>query len=181
LKEYRRANGICFTCGEKYEPGHQAKCQKGNIFQLHILTPEDMNTVLTPEVLEQIEQEEKQEEDGLQLSLNAISGTDNLQFIRLRALVQHQMLLMLVDSRSCLVLFSKNMVEKLRMEVEECDLVRIKVASGDVMVSNQRMKEVKWWTRGHTFTFPMRVLDIGVYDSILVFDWLRAHSPMNCD
>ena len=27
----------------------------------------------------------------------------------------------------------------------------------------------------------MRVLDIGVYDSILGFDWLRAHSPMNCD
>jgi hypothetical protein len=52
FKEYRRANGICFTCGEKYEPGHQAKCQKGNIFQLHILTPEDMNTVLTPKVLE---------------------------------------------------------------------------------------------------------------------------------
>jgi hypothetical protein len=27
----------------------------------------------------------------------------------------------------------------------------------------------------------MRVLDIGVYDSILGFDWLRAHSPMNYD
>jgi hypothetical protein len=24
-------------------------------------------------------------------------------------------------------------------------------------------------------------VDIGVYDSILGFDWLRAHSPMNCD
>jgi hypothetical protein len=91
------------------------------------------------------------------------------------------MLLMLVDSGSSTIFISKQMVEKLRLEVEECDLVKIKVASGDIMVSTRRVREVKWWTGGHTFVFPMRVLDIGVYDSILGFDWLRAHSPMNCD
>jgi hypothetical protein len=52
LKEYRRANGLCFTCGEKFEPGHQARCQRGNTVQLHVLAPEDMEKVLTPEVLE---------------------------------------------------------------------------------------------------------------------------------
>jgi hypothetical protein len=87
---------------------------------------------------------------------------------------------MLVDSGSSTSFITKQMVEKLRVEVEECDLVRVKVASGDVMVSTQRVKEVKWWIGGHTFSFPMRVLDIGVYDSILGFDW-RAHSPMNFD
>jgi hypothetical protein len=35
------------------------------------------------------------------------------------------------------------------------------VASGDIMVSDQRVEEVKWWTGGHTSMFPMRVLDIG--------------------
>lgn len=67
---------------------------------------------------------------------------------------------MLVDSGSSTSFISKQMV-KLRLEVEECDPVRIKVASGDIMMSNQRVKEMKWWTGGHTFTFPMRVLDIG--------------------
>ena len=61
LKEYRRVNGLCFTCGEKFEPGHQARCQRGNAVQLHVLVPKDMEKVLTPEVLEQIEQEEKHE------------------------------------------------------------------------------------------------------------------------
>jgi hypothetical protein len=181
LKEYRRVNGPCFTCGEKFEPGHQARCQRGNAVQLHVLVPEDMEKVLTPEVLEQIEQEEKQEEEELKLSLNAINGDDDSQCIRLRALIQHQMLLMLVDSRSSTNFIRKQMVEKLKLEVEECDLVKVKVASGDIMVSTQRVREVKWWTGGHTFVFPMRVLDIRVYDSILGFDWLRAHSPMNCD
>jgi hypothetical protein len=26
----------------------------------------------------------------------------------------------------------------------------------------------------------MRVLDIGVYDAILGYDWLKSHSPMIC-
>jgi hypothetical protein len=25
VREYRRANGLCFICGDKFEPGHQAK------------------------------------------------------------------------------------------------------------------------------------------------------------
>jgi hypothetical protein len=28
LMEFRRANGLCFTCREKFEPGHQGKCPK---------------------------------------------------------------------------------------------------------------------------------------------------------
>jgi hypothetical protein len=29
LRDFRRLNGLCFGSGEKYEPGHQAKCPKG--------------------------------------------------------------------------------------------------------------------------------------------------------
>jgi uncharacterized OB-fold protein len=77
LKEYRRVNGLCFTCGETFEPGHQARCQRGNTIQLNVLAPEVMGKILTLEVLEQIEQEEKQEEEELKLSLNAINGADD--------------------------------------------------------------------------------------------------------
>jgi hypothetical protein len=28
VKEYRRQNGLCYTCGDKFEPGHQAHCPK---------------------------------------------------------------------------------------------------------------------------------------------------------
>ena len=45
LREFRRANGICFTCGEKFEPGHQGKCPKRVVPQLHALTVEDMGMV----------------------------------------------------------------------------------------------------------------------------------------
>jgi hypothetical protein len=36
LREFRRANGLCFTCGEKFELGHQGKCPKRVVPQLHV-------------------------------------------------------------------------------------------------------------------------------------------------
>jgi len=28
LRDYRKANGLCYTCGEKFEPGHNEVCSK---------------------------------------------------------------------------------------------------------------------------------------------------------
>jgi hypothetical protein len=55
LRYFRRLNGLCFGCGEKYEPGHQAKCSKRGGAQLHHLTIKDMGLVLSDEVLQQLD------------------------------------------------------------------------------------------------------------------------------
>jgi hypothetical protein len=43
------------------------------------------------------------------------------------------------------------------------------------------MHDLSWWSHGATFKTPMRVLDLGGYDAILVMDWLKLHSPMTTD
>lgn len=68
LRDYRRANGLCYICGDKFEPGHQAKCPKRVVTQIHQLTVEDMSTVLTDEVLLKLEQEEEHIVEGLHQS-----------------------------------------------------------------------------------------------------------------
>jgi hypothetical protein len=72
--EFSRANELCFTCGEKFELGHQGKCPKRVGPQLHTLTVEAMGMVLTDPVLEHPESEDKKVEELYKLSLNAISG-----------------------------------------------------------------------------------------------------------
>jgi hypothetical protein len=79
LKVFKRANGLRYTCGEKFEPDHQANCPKGNMAQLHVLTLEDMDRVMTSKILEQVNQEEKQQEEDLQLSPNVIPGFQGVQ------------------------------------------------------------------------------------------------------
>ena len=41
--------------------------------------------------------------------------------------------------------------------------------------------QLSWWCQGHTINTDMRVLDLEVYDGILGFDWLKKHSPMQCN
>lgn len=35
VREYRKLNGLCYACGDKFEPGHLAKCTKRNQIQLN--------------------------------------------------------------------------------------------------------------------------------------------------
>lgn len=53
--------------------------------------------------------------------------------------------------------------------------------NGDFLISNTHVPGLEWWVQGHTMRTDMKVLDLGIYDVVLVYDWLKAHSPMVCD
>jgi hypothetical protein len=111
---------LCYTCGEKYEPGHQVVCPKGKEAQIHVLTTEDMTRVLTEEDLKQVEQEEKQEEEIHRLSTHVISGASATKCIRIRATVQDQAMLMFIYSGSSISFISQSFMDKLGLKTESC-------------------------------------------------------------
>jgi hypothetical protein len=86
--------------------------------QLNVLTTKDLEMVLDDEQLEQIEKEGVQEEEVHKLSIHAISGANNFECIRLRALIQNQLMLMLIDSGSSTSFISHAMIGKLRLTTE---------------------------------------------------------------
>jgi hypothetical protein len=101
LRDYRRANNLCFKCGEKFDPTHQ--CARKPAAELHAMTTEE--TLVTPEqlseeVLNMMEMQDLAEATQLSLSLNALAGTDSGDTIRLRAMIGNQVLLVLIDSGS---------------------------------------------------------------------------------
>lgn len=106
-------------------------------------------------------------------------GTEGEESIRLRALVKNQVFLLLVDSGSSATFVNLAFVAKAGLTVHKCSPVKVKVANGEELVSDSVVKGVNWCD-GHTFTTNMRVLDLGAYDAILGFDWLKANSPMTC-
>jgi hypothetical protein len=65
--------------------------------QLHNLLVEDMQIVLTDQVLYQLDQEDQGGEDPYHLSLHAIGGFDAKSCMRIRALIQNQVMLVLID------------------------------------------------------------------------------------
>jgi hypothetical protein len=151
------------------------------VTQLHALTVEDMGMVLTDPMLEHLESEDKEVEELYKLSLNAISGMESDGCMRVQGFMHNQMLVVLIDSGSSLSFVSQNLVDKMGLPVQKCAAVEVKVANGEKMRSDKKVVDLEWWSGGHTYTTTLRVLELDVYDLILGFDWLKKHSPMQCD
>ncbi|WVZ51461.1 hypothetical protein U9M48_002607 [Paspalum notatum var. saurae] len=140
-----------------------------------------MEVHLTDEVLTQLAMEDTLAEEFCTLSLNAISGTDQGPCMKLRALVNNKVMLLLVDSGSSHSFVNANFIQHTSCELTQVAPTKVQLANGTEMISDQIANDIDWWCQGHTFHTPMRVLPLGSYDAILGYDWLAAHSPMNCD
>jgi hypothetical protein len=100
IRDYRKAHGLCFHCGEKFDPTHVASCPKRGSAQVHAVALNDLDQPLSEDILNQLAVEDSLTEDFGQLSLNAISRTDDTECLRLCVLVHNKVLLLLVDSGS---------------------------------------------------------------------------------
>jgi hypothetical protein len=75
LRDFRRANNICYYCGDKFDAGHLQKCTKRTKPQVNALIVNDFNAELTEDTPNQLEMEDIITAEMRQLSLNAITGT----------------------------------------------------------------------------------------------------------
>lgn len=116
-----------------------------------------------------------------QLSLNVISGTDEGESFKVRALVQNKVMLILIDSGSSHSFVSKSFIDKMGIESVPAVTQHVGVANGQILITDHKVPQLTWWTNGYTLQHDMKVLNMTAYDAILGFDWLKSHSPMYCD
>lgn len=155
-------------------------CPKRPQAQVNALVVNELDVVLNDDVLNQLAVEDTLAEDFFQLSLNAMAGTDKGDALRVRALVQNKVMLILVDSGSSHSFVSKAFLETVRCQVLPTTPRQVKLANGEIMITDQWVPKMEWWTNGYTLHSDMKALELGAYDAILGYDWLQAHSPMNC-
>ncbi|XBI02503.1 hypothetical protein VPH35_131034 [Triticum aestivum] len=89
LREFRRANGLCFKCGDRYNREH--KCNK--IGQLLTIEVGDHGELLSDDAIRALELLDEHPEDAAtcyQISVHAVAGTEATGTMRLRALVGNQ-------------------------------------------------------------------------------------------
>ncbi|XP_073363591.1 uncharacterized protein [Aegilops tauschii subsp. strangulata] len=150
LRAYRRARGLCFTCGERWGRDHCC----GPTVQLHVVEellammhsePNDSND------LNQDEAASEQGPDCCVLSKEALDGGESSTTMRLHGWVQGREVLMLIDSGSSHSFICESLAAQLHGVVK---------------------------THGVTFETTLKVLPLGCYDVILGIDWLAQHSPM---
>lgn len=98
LRDFRRANNLCFKCGDKFSKEHQCK-RSGQLLTIEV---GEFGEVLSDDAVVALEllEETSVTATCCQLSLNAVSGTDNGETMKLRALVGNQVMILLIDSGS---------------------------------------------------------------------------------
>jgi hypothetical protein len=87
----------------------------------------------------------------------------------------------LVDSSSSNTFVNFVMLDRIPYRAVPVTELKVRVANGQVIISDQEVKGLEWWIQGVIIYADARVLDIGAYDMILGMDWLESHSPMQCD
>jgi len=181
LRDYRKANNLCYGCGEKYEPGHAEVCTKRNKPHLNALVVNDLDREIPEELLNEMAVDEMLTETFGQLSLNAIAGTEGANSLQLKATVKNKTMLILVDTGSSHSFVSSQFVHMAQLSTVPMPRQQIRLADGSCMSTTHQVKDLQWYIQGSTFTKDMIVLDKLPYDAILGFDWLQQFSPMQCD
>jgi hypothetical protein len=182
LKDYRRANGLCFKCGEKYMPGHKCKVPVQPLLNcISLEEGGDGGPLLSDELLDYLETNGDKSYDGMTVSLNAMSGTNNPRCVRIQALIKDQLILQLLDSGSSNTFISELACSRIGCETQNIEPVAVKVANEQIIYCQKKVVQLKWWCGGKTFTVDAFVLPATAYDMVLGMDWLEKFSPMLCD
>uniref|UniRef100_A0A453EC58 Reverse transcriptase domain-containing protein n=2 Tax=Aegilops tauschii subsp. strangulata TaxID=200361 RepID=A0A453EC58_AEGTS len=173
LRAYRRAKGLCFTCGERWSREHRC----GPTVQLHVV--EELIEMLQGQPTEQEQKETAPSEaDCCVLSKEALEGAESPTTMRLHGWVQDREVLMLVDSGSSHSFVSSTLAHHLQGVQSARRPLSVRVANGGVLRSDLEISKCEWRSQGVKFATDMKVLPLGCYDVILGIDWLACHSPM---
>jgi hypothetical protein len=167
LRDYRKTNNLCYSCGEKYEPGHAEVCSKRGNKQLNALVVNDLDRPLSDEILNEFAVDELLTESFGNLAINAMASTTEPDTMKLKATVRNKTMLILIDSGSTNSFISSQFVDLTRLPAIPIATHQVSLANDQQMHTNRMVKDLEWYLQGHTFVTDMIVLDKLPYDGIL--------------
>ena len=89
-------------------------------------------------------------------------------------------MLILLDSGSSHNFVSPSFLKQVDISPVPMSPKKVKVANGQFLLSDHVVPHLQRWCQGHTLSTTMQVLQLGGYDAILGYDWLKLHSHMTC-
>jgi len=131
-------------CGDKFDKAHAASCLKRKSAQVNAIVVNDLDHHLTDEVPQQLASEDIVTEEFEQLSLNAILGTSNGDVLKIQALVQGKVMLLLLDSGSTNSFVNSSFLQKVGIQSTPTVPKQVKVANGDTLVTDQIVYNLTW-------------------------------------
>ena len=175
-KSYRRAQGLCLKCVQKWSHGH--KCPP--IVSLHALV--DVWQFLSEGDSDHHASEDEDQDSGdelMAISVQALQGTEGSQTIRFWGFLAGKEVFMLVDSGSSHYFIDQHTTDRIWGWQALNQPVKVRVANGSEILCTHELPNTTWGLQGHTFQSSFKIISLGCYDIILGMDWLSQYSPMH--
>ena len=155
LRDFRKANGLCMYCGDKFDAAHAASCSKRPQNQVHSLVVNDLDQPLSDEILTQLAMEGSVTQELEQLSLNALAGTVVGDVLQLRGRVQNKVMLVLIDSDSSNSFVSASFLTRAGPTTVPTTPKQVKLPNGQLLVSDSKVPQMEWLCQGHALVHDM--------------------------
>ena len=143
LKEFRRANGLCFRCGDKYSREHQCK-RTGQILMIEVGDFGEILSDDTVHALQLLDPPVAHELGCCAISQHAVSVEEAPSTIRLHTQVGDQYMLLLADSGSSHSFISDSFVQRVSAKTEALPPVSVQVANGQRLHCNKIVRQLGW-------------------------------------
>ncbi|XP_019225505.1 PREDICTED: uncharacterized protein LOC109207079 [Nicotiana attenuata] len=115
------------------------------------------------------------------ISLNALSGTEVPNTIKLRGESKKNSMSILLDSGSTHSFLDMETAKEMGCAIKETSPMRVTVANGNHVMSYHTCPTFKWKIQGVEFEDSVRLIRLGGNEMILGGDWMKKHNPILLD
>lgn len=113
-------------------------------------------------------------QDHLEISLHAIMASINPKIMRVKARVRNCLLIVLIDSRSTHKFLDFGLFQKTNMTCNDKETVKVKVASGAIVVSEVKVAKVSFSIQGRDFETEGHVINLASSNMVLGVSLLQT-------
>jgi hypothetical protein len=129
LRAHRRARGECFTCGDKFQPGHKyTKTVPLNVVEEFLAAMQYDGSATDHD-----KDGSSEKEPLMHISPCAMAGVQSSKSMRPQRVCQGKQVLLLIDSGSAHSIISSSVVKQLDLATVDIAPVIVTVADGDAL------------------------------------------------
>nr|GEV06803.1 hypothetical protein [Tanacetum cinerariifolium] len=119
--------------------------------------------------------------DSPQITLNALSGLNSYQTMRVRGRVGKQVVHILIECGSTNNFLDIHTTKKLGCRLVKTTPMQVSMANGQRMMSTSVCHDLKWSLQNKVFTSDVMLLPLGGCEMVLGIQWLATLGDMQCN
>ena len=173
--QFRRVNGLCFTCDEKYTPTHKCKAKHYFIIQsIEELPPESEPSSPYNEVTPTMLEPKPLFEEPLHLSYNALTGVSTRCSIHFTGKVNGKDIRILMDGGSSDNFIHLELARKLAVPIHATPPFQVQVENGELLQCEGLIRDIPVHIQDNTLHITTFVLPIASEELVLGDIWLET-------